>query len=254
MLLAIDIGNTNTVFALIAHGKITSTWRMTTVHNRTSDEYASFYRNLIKDEAKNIEAVIISSVVPETKFHISKFCLEHINADPVFVTKDNIDIKIDIERPEDVGSDRLVNAIGVLKHHKTPAIVLDYGTATTFDIIDDQGAYCGGIIAPGINLSLSALSQAASKLPKISIEKPPSVIGKTTINAMQSGSYWGYVSLINGLLKKLLAEPAMQNASIIATGGLAETFRNDLDYIQTIDQDLTLKGLYKIYCDIKEHE
>ncbi|MFN3701789.1 MAG: type III pantothenate kinase [Alphaproteobacteria bacterium] len=254
MLLAIDIGNTNTVFALLEgqSGAIRHVWRMVTQSAKTADEYGAFYctqmaHHKIGDTVSN---VIISSVVPEANFHISRFCETYIAQKPLFVTKDNCGIAVHIDRPEDVGADRLVNAAAILAAYpdKAPAIVIDFGTATTFDIIGANGAYEGGIIAPGINLSITALAQAASKLPKISVTKPARVIGKNTVEAMQSGVYWGYVGLIEGILTRLQNEyPAPSKFSIFATGGLAALFKHDLPQINIIDPELTLKGLYAIF-------
>lgn len=261
MLLTIDIGNTNTTFALFRQGEILKSWRMVTNSAKTADEYASFFFSLKNHESYNesVADIIISSVVPETNFHIAGFCKSYLAINPVFVTKDIIKLGIDVDRPEDVGADRLVNAAGVVAHYRAPAIVIDFGTATTFDCIGHGGVYKGGVIAPGINLSISALAQAASKLPKISISKPPAVTGKNTSDAMKSGVYWGYVGLIEGILNRLISEmydttnPAMpQRPFILATGGLAQTFKEDVPMIEIIDNDLTLKGLYAIYTSMKQ--
>lgn len=255
MLLTIDIGNTNTVFALFKAGVIQKSWRIVTHAGKSADEYAAFFFGLktLEGYHEDVADIIISSVVPETNLHITQFCKTYLHIDPVFVTKDNISLPINIDRPEDVGADRLVNAIAVLTHHQSPAIVLDFGTATTFDVIGQGGIYEGGVIAPGINLSMSALAQAASKLPKISISKPPASIGKNTADAMKSGLYWGYVGLIEGILKRLTHEMSGDTKPlIIATGGLAQVFKDDIPMIEIIDNDLTLKGLYAIYQSLKD--
>lgn len=251
MILGIDIGNTNTVFALITQeeGAVVESWRMKTLNDRTADEYAAFFFGLSRDQHldKSIRAIIVSSVVPEANFHVRAFCEKYLKITAQFVTNENAGVKIDIDRPEDVGADRLVNAVAVRKHHKQAAIVIDFGTATTFDVVDAQGTYKGGVIAPGINLSITALAQAASKLPKVSIKEPKSAIGKNTVEAMQSGVYYGYVGLIKEILGRLYAEIGGEKPLIIATGGLASTFKKDIDDIEIIDNDLTLKGLYSIY-------
>ncbi len=249
MLLAIDIGNTNAVFALFKNSEMLCSWRSVTRPIKTSDEYAAFFFGLTAQAGitDKISAVIISSVVPETHFNIRHFCESYLGITPIFVDKDNVGITIDLDRPEDVGADRLVNAVAIMQHYQAPAIAIDFGTATTFDVIGRGGIYCGGIIAPGINLSLSALAQASSKLPKISIAKPDAVIGKNTISAMQSGVYWGYVSLIEGILTRMLEQMGEKDVFILATGGLASTFKDDIGLIKVIDNDLTLKGLHHIY-------
>lgn len=248
MLLGIDIGNTNTVFAFINidSGDILDSWRLNTLNERTADEYAAFFFSLTKSKDINIESIIVSSVVPEANFHLRNFCDKYLKKEAVFVTSDNADVVIDIDHPEEVGADRLVNAKAINTYYKKAAIVIDFGTATTFDVIDSQGVYKGGVIAPGINLSISALAQAASKLPKVSIKSPNTSIGKSTVEAMQSGVYFGYIGLIKEILNRVSSE--MDNSPIIiATGGLAKTFSQDIDLITQVDNDLTLKGLYTIY-------
>ncbi len=252
MLLAIDIGNTNTVFAVYEGDVLREDWRCMTDAARSPDEYGAFLGRLFDLAGlswQGISGVIISSVVPEADFQIKKFCLKYIQKDPVFVTMDKVRLEIKIDRPEDVGADRLVNAVAVKTFYRTPAIVIDFGTATTFDIIDAEGAYAGGVIAPGIHLSLNALHNAASKLPKVSISKPEHIIGKTTVEAMQSGVYWGYRGLIEGIIKQIRLE--MDAAPLIlATGGLASLFSGESSVIEQVDMHLTLKGLHAIYQDM----
>ncbi|MAI62817.1 MAG: pantothenate kinase [Micavibrio sp. TMED27] len=245
MLLAIDVGNTNTVFSIFENDVMIDHWRIRTEASRTMDEYASFLLQVSKlanVELDSVNKVIISSVVPETHFALSRFCEKYLQINPVFVTKDMVNIVIDLKRPEDVGADRLVNAIGVLSEYSSPAIVIDFGTATTFDVINSDESYGGGVIAPGINLSLNALHSAASKLPKVSIEPTEKVIGKTTVEAMKSGLFWGYSSMVEGLLKRLCDEIDGQPL-IIATGGLANIFAQNIELINVVDEQLTLKGL-----------
>ena len=249
MLLGIDVGNTNTVFAVFDGETIKDSWRLRTEDKRSADEYAGFLDQVFGLSGLSfdaVSAVIISSVVPETNFHIRGFCSKYLKTSPVFVSKDNVPIGLDVQRPEDVGADRLVNAVAVQEHYKTPAIVIDFGTATTFDVISAKGEYAGGVIAPGINLSIDALNMAASKLPKISVQKPDSVIGKTTVHAMRSGIYYGYESLIKGVVSGIKEELGA-DALVLATGGLAPLFAEDSDVIDGVDQELTLKGLYKIH-------
>lgn len=254
MLLAIDIGNTNTVFALFKGEKMIGAWRCVTSVTKTADEYAAFFFGLsnVHGYKDAISDIIISSVVPETHIHIRQFCQNYLKTTPVFVTKDLLDIQIDLEHPDEVGADRLVNTIAVIEHYQAPAIVIDFGTATTFDVIGAAGRYQGGSIAPGINLSVSALAQAASKLPKISIKKPEKIIGTDTVSAMQSGIYWGYVGLIEGILERTIKEmDEKEHVLVLATGGLAGTFKDDVALINKVDNDLTLKGLYAIFRTLK---
>lgn len=255
MLLGIDIGNTNTVFALITkeEGAIVQSWRMKTLNDRTADEYAAFFFGLARDHKldKSIRGIIVSSVVPEANFYIRSFCEKYLSLEALFVTNKNAGVNILIDRPDEVGADRLVNAVAIRENYKKAAIVIDFGTATTFDVVDENGSYKGGVIAPGINLSITALAQAASKLPKVSIREPENAIGRNTVEAMQSGVYYGYVGLIKEILDRLLKEMNGLEPLIIATGGLANTFQKDIDIIDTIDNDLTLKGLYSIYNENK---
>ncbi|MCB1651427.1 MAG: type III pantothenate kinase [Alphaproteobacteria bacterium] len=255
MLLAIDAGNTNIVFAVFdGEGALLQNWRLHTQRSRSADEYAVQLNQLFilaGLELGQVEDVIISSVVPDCDYHLQRLCDRYLKVAPFFVGKDNVPIKIDLPRPEEVGADRLVNALAVRVHYRTPAIVIDFGTATTFDVIDADGAYAGGVIAPGIHLSLEALHRAASKLPSVNIEKPARVTGKTTVQAMQSGLYWGYAGLIRGLLTGLKEENGFEAPLVLATGGLAEMFAQEIDEIEAVDRELTLKGLYEIYRGLK---
>lgn len=249
MILAIDIGNTNTVFAVIDGTQFKNDWRCKTIAERSADEYASFLKELFSDSSLtwgDIKDIIISSVVPDANMHIGQFCEKYIKQSPVFITKDNVGIGIDLNKPDEVGADRLVNAAAVIKHYQTPAIVVDFGTATTFDVIDEQGRYAGGAIAPGINLSLAALEKAAAKLPSVKVEKPESVVGKDTVSAMQSGLYYGYKGLIAGLIKGISDEMGAK-PFVIATGGLAGLFADNMPEIEAVDQSLTIKGLLEIH-------
>lgn len=257
MLLAIDIGNTNIVFAGFQNDVLVHTWRIQTVAARSSDEYAAVLNELFT--LKNLtwssfSDIIISSVVPEIDRHIIRLCEDYIGHTPVMVGADNVDIEVLLDNPAEIGPDRLVNAVAVRAGYQCPAIVIDFGTATTFDVIDAQGRYAGGVIAPGINLSMSALHQAAARLPSVTVEKPVRVIGRNTVDAMQSGVFWGYVSLIEGVVAKIIAEMeagAKQHPTVIATGGLAPLFAAHLPVINTVDQSLTLNGLFTIYKTVK---
>jgi type III pantothenate kinase len=254
MLLAIDIGNTNTVFAVYRGDAIAASWRCATAPDRSADEYAAFLHQVFGIEGfswKSIRAVIIGSVVPAADFHVTKFCAKYLKQKPVFVTSQNAGIKISIDNPEQVGADRLINAVAVRAHYKTPAIVIDFGTATTFDVIGSKGDYRGGAIAPGINLSMEALGRAAAKLPKVGIEKPKNAIGTSTVSAIQSGVYWGYIGLIEGLIDRISKE-MKSKPFVIATGGLAPLFSGGTKIIEAVDEELTLKGLLQIHKNIRK--
>ena len=248
MFLAIDVGNTNTVFALCRDEEILASWRLQTSAGKTGDEYGVFLMQAMQNFGfkDDISSVIISSVVSQVNFHMRQFCSVFLKCSPVFVDTENCDVTVDLPMPDEVGADRLVNARAVLHHYSAPAIVLDFGTATTFDVIGSNGTYQGGVIAPGINLSMDALAQAASRLPRVSVKKPERAIGKTTTQAMQSGIYWGYVGLIDGLISRLKSELDAAPV-IIGTGGLSQIFANDIQEELVIDQSLTLKGLIAIH-------
>lgn len=251
MLLAIDAGNTNTVFAICKEDRILSSWRCKTDSGRTSDEYACFLTSLFSSydyTFKDIDSVIISSVVPELNFNLERFSNTYIGVAAYFVRAGETDFGLDIllDEPRAAGADRLINAVAVKTHYQTPAIVVDFGTSTNFDVIDENANHIGGALGVGLNLSLDALHKAASKLPKVDVKKPPKAIGKNTVDAMRSGLYWGYVGFINGMLEKLSGE-LPEKPTVIATGGLAHVFKEDINMLDTIDDDLTLKGLIEVY-------
>lgn len=257
MLLAIDIGNTNTVFALFSGEDLAHSWRCKTEHARSADEYAVFLNQLFQiteHQWDEIDGVIVSSVVPDTNFHIERFCCKYIKKEPVFVNPAVVQLEIDLENPSEIGADRLVNAAAVMAYYTAPAIVIDFGTATTFDVVDTGGVYRGGVIAPGIKLSIEALTRRAAKLPQIAIESPQNIIGKNTISAMQSGMYWGYMGLIESIVGKIKAEMGKDNISVIATGGLAPLYAQNTDVIDFVDDDLIMKGLLSIYNKLKKKE
>ncbi len=253
MLLAIDVGNTNIVFGIFENSKqskLLKTFRLETRHNRTSDEYFSFfqpiYQKFIEENSRiknnKISKIIISSVVTQIDFELENFCKNNLGILPIKVAeiKNKLGIKINIENPNEVGADRLVNAISAYNLVKKPCIIIDFGTATTFDVVDEMGNYNGGVIAVGVNLSLKALQDSTSKLPKISIKKPISATGKNTAHAMQSGLYFGYL----GMVEKIIDEIKKENKNIkkvLATGGLANFFKSPK--VDVIDDNLTLKGL-----------
>ena len=249
MLLAIDVGNTNTVFAVFKDDEILHSWRCTTEHSRSADQYAVFLNQLFdleKVQWNDISHVIVSSVVPDANFHLGRFCTKYIKTDAVFVDYRNAGITVDLDQPNEIGADRLVNSAAVIEKYKTPAIVIDFGTATTFDVIDQDETYLGGAIAPGIRLSIEALTNRAAKLPKINIEKPDKVIGKSTLSAMQSGMYWGYIGLIETIVENISTELG-QEPTVIATGGLAPLYAQSTNTINIVDEHLIFEGLLAIY-------
>lgn len=258
MLLAIDIGNTNSGFAVFSDdGEVVRSWRCATQSSRTADEYASWLMSLFGHAGlsfSDVHDVIIASVVPDANFNIDALCRRYFSKDALIINSAMVidaGLEIDTDKPQEVGADRLVNAMAVREKYGTPSILIDFGTATNFDIISKTGAFSGGIIAPGISLSCDALYRASAKLPKIDIQCPNKVIGRNTIDAMRSGIYWGYVSLINGLVERCVEEIAdgddTVNVNIIATGGLVRVFEPDMPYIDHVDQDITTYGLYLLY-------
>jgi len=251
MLLAIDVGNTNTVFAVFEGDALLDKWRAATDARRTADEHAVWFDQLLRRAGLSlgsIDAVIISSVVPQGLFALRQICERYCHCIPLIVGEPGVrlGIGVKVDRPGEVGADRLVNAVAAHARHAGALIVVDFGTATTFDAVAANGDYEGGVIAPGINLSLEALHGAAAQLPRIAIEAPAAVIGKGTVAAMQSGIYWGYVGLIEGIVARMKAEMG-GSTTTIATGGLASLFASATAAIDRLDPDLTISGLLDIY-------
>ncbi len=251
MLLAIDSGNTNVVFAIFDGERIRARWRSSNDAHRTADEYAVWLTQLMtleKMEIGDIEAVVIANVVPASQHYLTTLCRRYFKCNPLVVGDPGVDLGIEIhsERPEEVGADRLVNAVAAHDRYSGPVIVIDFGTATTFDVVDGEGGYAGGVIAPGIDLSLEALYMAAAKLPRIAIEKPSGVIGNSTVTEMQSGIFWGHVGMIEGMLSRIRREFGKEML-VVATGGVARMFAESTDAIDLYDPDLTLHGLLKDY-------
>lgn len=254
MLLAVDAGNTNIVFALLDDGVIRARWRIATDPRRTADQYAVWLHQLIELEGLPrdvVDAVIIGTVVPRATHNLEVLAVKYFKVDPVLAGQAPADwgIALDVAEPKSVGADRVLNAIAAHAMHEGDLVVIDFGTATTLDVVDYSGAYKGGIIAPGINLSLDALVTAAAKLPRIAIEAPTgnlSVIGRTTEDQMHIGIYWGYVAMIEGLLARMKAEIG-RPVTVIATGGLATLFDQHSAMFDVIAPDLTLQGLALLY-------
>jgi type III pantothenate kinase len=250
MLLAIDAGNTNIVFAVHDGKEVRAEWRAVTETTRTADEYAVLLSPLLALNGlafDDIDSAIIATVVPAALFDLRLLCRRYLKCEPLVVGDPSLDlgIAIHIDRPEAVGADRLVNTVAAHERYKGALIVVDFGTATTFDIVSAKGDYEGGVIAPGANLSAEALHKGAAMLPRVAIQRTQSVIGKDTIPAMQSGLFWGYIGLIEGLVARIKAEYG-EPMTVIGTGGLANLFHRQTTVIDHLDPDLTIRGLVLI--------
>lgn len=253
MLLAIDAGNTNIVFALVKSGEIRARWRIATDPRRTADEYVVWLRQLLDLEGYStldVESVIIGTVVPRATHNLEVLAVKYFNVKPLIAGQGEASwpIALDVEEPQSVGADRALNAIAAHAKYEGDLVIVDFGTATTFDVVDSTGAYKGGIIAPGINLSIDALVNAAAKLPRIAIEVPKDdgVVGRTTESQMLIGIYWGYVAMMEGLLDRLRKEVG-RPLTVIGTGGLAALFDKRTDLFDAVEPDLTIQGLGLLY-------
>jgi len=251
MLLAIDAGNTNIVFAVHDGKEIRAEWRAVTKTSRTADEYAILLKQLLDTRGltfADIDAAIIATVVPAALFDLRQLCRRYLNCEALVIGDPNVQlgIGVHVDRPEAVGADRLVNAVAAHATYKGAVIVVDFGTATTFDIISAKGDYEGGVIAPGVNLSAEALHQGAAMLPRVAVQRTQSVIGKDTVPAMQSGLFWGYIGLIEGIVARIKAEYG-EPMTVVATGGLATPFHRQTPAIDELDPDLTIRGLILIH-------
>lgn len=251
MLLAIDVGNTNTKFAVHDGTGWRGQWRASTDPRRTADEYAPWLSEILELadlRFHDIGACIVSTVVPQALFNLRNLSRRYLNTEPMVIGEDGLKLGIEvrIDKPSEAGADRLVNAVGAFVEYGGPSIVIDSGTATTFDIVAADGAFEGGIILPGINLSLQALHDAAARLPRVEIRDPGRVIGKDTVSAMQSGIYWGSIEMIEGLIRRIKAEYG-QPMKTIATGGVASLFEGAFPAIDHFDQDLTSRGLLEVF-------
>src|ERR1043165_6226837 len=254
MLLAVDAGNTNLVFALVEDGAIRARWRIATDARRTADQYAVWLHQLLALEGftkQDVEAVIIGTVVPRALHNLEVLASKYFGVAPLGAGEPPVGcgIQLDVAEPRSVGADRVLNTIAAHALHPGDLIVVDFGTATTFDVVDYSGAYKGGIIAPGINLSLDALVTAAAKLPRIAIEAPKdnlSVIGRTTEHQMHIGIYWGYVAMMEGLVARMKAGIG-RPVRVVATGGRATLFDKHTDIFDAVEGDLTIQGLSLLY-------
>ena len=251
MLLCIDCGYTNTVFSIWDGEEFIGAWRTATEWQRAADQYFVWLRQLMQHgghDPKSIRDVVVSNTAPATLFNLRVLCDRYFDTRPLVVGKPecHLPIEIRVDNPAEVGADRLVNTIAAYDRYGGELIVVDFGTATTLDTVAHDGAYVGGAIAPGINLSLDALHSAAAHLPRIDVTMPPQALGRNTVHCMQSGIYWGYVGLIEGIAKRI-AEERAQDMKLIATGGLSPLFARGSEMIEAFDPNLTMHGLVLIH-------
>jgi type III pantothenate kinase len=253
MILAVDVGNTNVVFALVGAGEIKARWRIATDPRRTADEYAVWLHQLLELEGfsrEDVEGVIIGTVVPRALHNLEVLSEKYFRKTPIVAGQGAAGwpLQLDVDEPQNVGADRALNAVAGHAKYSGDLLIIDFGTATTFDVVSPSGAYSGGIIAPGINLSLDALVSAAAKLPRIAIEAPQSnsVVGRTTQSQMLIGIYWGYVAMLEGLTDRIKRE-LDRPVTVIATGGLATLFDKHTNVFDAIEPDLTIQGLSLLY-------
>jgi type III pantothenate kinase len=256
MLLTLDVGNTNTVLGLyrFASDELITHWRVSTLRTQTADEYGVLFLNLFamrKVEATEVSAIIISSVVPPLESTLRQVCERYFNLKPMFVEPGiKTGMPILVDNPTEVGADRLVNSVAAFARYGGPCIVVDFGTATTFDMVSAKGEYLGGAIAPGLAISAEALFARAARLSRVDVKKPAKVVGTNTVAAVQSGLYFGYIGLVDGILERIVNEtrgPDSPAPKVIATGGLAHLIVDDSRFIETVDDMLTLDGLRLIY-------
>ncbi len=258
MLLCIDTGNTNTVFAIWDGSSFVGTWRASTEHQRTADQYFVWLTTLMRASGLDgvvIDEVVISSTVPRVVFNLRVLCDRYFNCRPLVVGKPECLLPVPYRVDEGVrpGPDRLANAAATFERYGGNAVVVDFGTATNFDVVAEDGAYVGGVISPGVNLSLEALAAGAAALPHVDISQPEKVIGTNTVGAIQSGVFWGYSGLIEGIVARIQAEYG-HRLTVIATGGLAPLFAQGDIHFDHIDEDLTMHGLTVIHAVNKENK
>ena len=254
MLLAIDVGNTNTVLGLYRlegeKPEMAAHWRVTTHRAQTADEYGVLFVNLFEMnglKASQVSSIIISSVVPPVEGTLRQVCQDYFHLQPLFIEPGiKTGMPVLVDNPAELGADRLVNAIAAFERYGGPCIVVDFGTATTFDVISAKGEYLGGAISPGLGISADALFSRAARLGKVDIKRPAKVIGTNTVTHIQSGLYYGYIGLVDGILERMIAELG-QAAKVIATGGLARQISEDSRFISEIDDMLTLDGLLILF-------
>jgi type III pantothenate kinase len=247
-LLVVDVGNTNIVLGIYRDDELTSSWRMATARDRTADEYGILARQLVGDTLlQSLEGAIVSSVVPPLNSVVSLMIQKFFGIDAIFVEPGvKTGLAIHVDNPQEVGADRIVNCVAAHHTYGGPTVIVDFGTATTFDVVTADAKYIGGVIAPGLNISAEALFARAARLPRVDIKRPEHVVGTNTVVNMQSGIYFGYLGLVDGILARMKREVANVR-QVVATGGLASLFAGESEHIDHVDPELTLKGLKIIH-------
>jgi len=258
MLLVLDVGNTNTVLGVFqvsgdpgaSFGPLIAHWRVSTTKTQTVDEYGVLFRNLFAMngiEFTAVQGTVVSSVVPPLDSTLREVCERYFQSRPLFIEPGvKTGMPVQYDNPAEVGADRIVNSVAAFEKFGGPCIVVDFGTATTFDVVSKKGEYLGGVITPGIGISADALFARTARLPRVDIRKPPRVLATNTVNSLQSGLYYGYIGLIDGILERLIPELG-DNVTVVATGGLASLMGGGSKYIREVDDLLTLEGLRIIY-------
>jgi len=252
MVLLLDIGNTNIKIGAVVDGDIVRTWRVATDHKKTADEYGMVFMDLLSSQGfsfADVEGIIISSVAPALNYTIEHMCSYYTNIKPIMVSsKINLGIDLNYINPAELGADRIINAVGAHYCYGGPAITVDFGSATTFGMIDEKGNFLGGAIAPGIKSSAESLTNTAAKLPRIELIRPKTIIGKSTIENMQAGVIYGFTGLVEGIVAKMKAESGFENVKVIATGGMSQLVTSGgTKVIDVVDRALSLKGLLRLY-------
>ncbi|GAB4435081.1 MAG: type III pantothenate kinase [bacterium] len=257
MLLVIDVGNTQIASGIFYENKLTNSWRIRSEKNRTADELGIMFYNFIEHagiKVSDIKGIAISNVVPPLTITLSRMCKKYFNKEPFFIgpgIKTGMPILYD--NPREVGADRIVNAVAAYNKYKKPLVIVDFGTATTFDCVSKKGEYLGGVIIPGIEISLEALAERTAKLPKIELVKTEKVIGKNTVSAIQSGIIYGYAGMVDAICEKIKEEMNDRGLRFLATGGLATIIAKETTYIEAVEEHLTLEGLKLLYeMNVKE--
>ncbi|MCI5857852.1 MAG: type III pantothenate kinase [Agathobacter sp.] len=251
MILTIDVGNTNITCGIFEREEIAASFRITTKIPRTSDEYGMIISNLLERNSlnpKDVEDAIICSVVPNVMHSLEGALIKYFNIKPIIVEAGvKTGIKIVTPNPQQIGADRIVDAVAGYELYGGPVIVIDFGTATTYDYVDENGAFLGGVTAPGIRISAKALWEDAAKLPEIEIKKPENVLGKDTISSMQSGLVYGQIGQTEYIIKRAKEEMGREDAKVVVTGGLGRIIANETSYVDVYDPNLTLKGIFLVY-------
>lgn len=250
MLLVADVGNTNTAIGLFECPSLLTDWRLATDRYRTADEWGQLICNLLhlqKLNPEQVSGICISCVVPPLESVLERMCRRYFEPEPLFVNHKTLSwLEIRYDNPREVGADRMVNAVAAINRYGSPCIVIDFGTATSFDAIDENSAYIGGVICPGIGISATALFEKAARLPRVDMVKPPKVIGSNTVRSMQSGLYFGYLEQVRGIVSRMLGELGGR-AKVVITGGFARIFAEEMSEEALYDRSLTLEGLRLIY-------